>query len=646
MAPQTVDFEAPPFAQPGRGRDLARASPVCIEIPVTVQGSRQSPKGATEAPVPQPFVEETRTVLAFEQGAVLRMSETTAPGQILILKNLRMNREAACRVVNYKARENVKGYVEVEFLEPAPGFWGIEFPAPRADRSTSAAEQLNPAAPRLSAPPAAPQSPKSAGKSQSIGGVPLLPDLLSPESQTSVVSSREPSRSSLLGFEPRKPPPAAPQPGVAPSSAVESEARPAVQQRPRAQDPLSLTDLLDTLTPLGEQVLLGKGLGQGTVRSSLRKTPVPGASSPFPGPPAPDKPVERKPQDFSLQVSAELVRAEESQAQTAPHPSPEFERPSPSAEPIFSSLPRQHSTAVLGGPIFSAGEPEPTSAPSSGRKTLSIAAAIALLVAGASGLGYYRLHSRLRAPANPIAATATPPALPASSPHDVTAPVDTTDASASQPEPGATDLAPAPAPAPASAVTPGAGTASTTPHGATVHVAPAPSATEANSAPTTSPAPAAAEPAPRSQPRANLKMSAPKVTSTSRASSEEAPDIAGDVPGTSSNGQSNGVGGIVQSNSQPAAPPAPRSEYVQPELISSVPPVYPDLARSQSIRGDVVVDLLVDETGNVVQAQVVSGPALLREAAVEALRKNKYRPATLDGKATSAHVMVTIHFNK
>ncbi len=341
MAPQTVDSEAPPFAQPGRARDLAHASPVCIEIPITVQGSRQSPKGAAETPVPQPFVEETRTVLAFEQGAVLRMTETTVPGQILILKNLRMNREAACRVVNYKARENVKGYVEIEFLEPAPGFWGIEFPAPRADRSTSAAEQLNPASPRLSAPPAAPQSPKSTGKSQN-SGVPLLPDLLSPESQKGLVSAREASPSSLFGFEPPKATPAAPPPEVAPPPAIEKETRPAAQQRPRPEDPASLTDLLDSLTPLGEQVLLGKGLGQGTAHSSLRKTPVPGASSLFTGAPASDKPVEKKSQDFSLQVSAELVRAE-IQAQTASHPSREFERPSPSAEPIFSSPPRKHS---------------------------------------------------------------------------------------------------------------------------------------------------------------------------------------------------------------------------------------------------------------------------------------------------------------
>ena len=120
--------------------------------------------------------------------------------------------------------------------------------------------------------------------------------------------------------------------------------------------------------------------------------------------------------------------------------------------------------------------------------------------------------------------------------------------------------------------------------------------------------------------------------------------MSGELPGASSNGQSNDVGGIVQSSSQRVAPPAPTSEYHQPELISSVPPVYPELARSQNVRGDVVVDLLVDETGNVVQTHVVSGPALLRGTVVEALRKSKYRPATLDGKATSAHVVVTIHF--
>jgi protein TonB len=75
-----------------------------------------------------------------------------------------------------------------------------------------------------------------------------------------------------------------------------------------------------------------------------------------------------------------------------------------------------------------------------------------------------------------------------------------------------------------------------------------------------------------------------------------------------------------------------------------VAPVYPDEARKQGVQGDVVVDLLVDETGKVAQAQAVSGPSMLREAAVTALRKRKYRPATLDGRPTSTHVMVTIHF--
>jgi hypothetical protein len=41
---------------------------------------------------------------------------------------------------------------------------------------------------------------------------------------------------------------------------------------------------------------------------------------------------------------------------------------------------------------------------------------------------------------------------------------------------------------------------------------------------------------------------------------------------------------------------------------------------------------------------VLSGPALLREAALDALRHRKYLPAVLDGRATAAHITVVIHF--
>ncbi len=56
-----------------------------------------------------------------------------------------MKQEVACRVVSSKTNASAKGYVEVEFFQPAPGFWGITFPA------GSSAPQVEPA-PIASAP--------------------------------------------------------------------------------------------------------------------------------------------------------------------------------------------------------------------------------------------------------------------------------------------------------------------------------------------------------------------------------------------------------------------------------------------------------------------------------------------------------------
>jgi protein TonB len=83
---------------------------------------------------------------------------------------------------------------------------------------------------------------------------------------------------------------------------------------------------------------------------------------------------------------------------------------------------------------------------------------------------------------------------------------------------------------------------------------------------------------------------------------------------------------------------------VQAKLISSTPPIYPSLARNQHISGNVLVDALIDASGRVTTMKVVSGPALLHQAAMDALKQWKYRPATLDGKPTQMHLTVTVQF--
>jgi TonB family protein len=92
--------------------------------------------------------------------------------------------------------------------------------------------------------------------------------------------------------------------------------------------------------------------------------------------------------------------------------------------------------------------------------------------------------------------------------------------------------------------------------------------------------------------------------------------------------------------------PLPIGGDVKPaKLLSSVPPAYPQIARTQRISGDVTIDALIDVNGRVATTRVVSGPALLHEAAMIAVRQWKYQPATLNGLPTSTHLTVTVQFH-
>jgi TonB family protein len=80
------------------------------------------------------------------------------------------------------------------------------------------------------------------------------------------------------------------------------------------------------------------------------------------------------------------------------------------------------------------------------------------------------------------------------------------------------------------------------------------------------------------------------------------------------------------------------------KLIKSVPPFYPEIAKTQHIAGSVQIDALIDTVGNVTTMKVLSGPTLLHQAALQAVKQWKYEPAQLDGKPTSMHLTVIVQF--
>ncbi len=62
------------------------------------------------------------------------------------------------------------------------------------------------------------------------------------------------------------------------------------------------------------------------------------------------------------------------------------------------------------------------------------------------------------------------------------------------------------------------------------------------------------------------------------------------------------------------------------------------------IQGQVPIDAILDEQGNVVEVNVVSGPHLLYQTAVDALKKWKYEPTNLNGQPLAVQMIVTITF--
>jgi TonB family protein len=63
---------------------------------------------------------------------------------------------------------------------------------------------------------------------------------------------------------------------------------------------------------------------------------------------------------------------------------------------------------------------------------------------------------------------------------------------------------------------------------------------------------------------------------------------------------------------------------------SKVQPVYPDLARKMNITGTVKVQVTVAQNGTVKDAKVLGGHPVLASAALEAVRKWRFEPASVE----------------
>lgn len=88
-----------------------------------------------------------------------------------------------------------------------------------------------------------------------------------------------------------------------------------------------------------------------------------------------------------------------------------------------------------------------------------------------------------------------------------------------------------------------------------------------------------------------------------------------------------------------------QKEFVEPQVSKRVEANYSDKARASRITGSVVLEITVDETGNITYARTLSGHRVLRDTARQAVLQWTFEPARLNGTPVKAVGVVTFCFS-
>jgi len=98
-----------------------------------------------------------------------------------------------------------------------------------------------------------------------------------------------------------------------------------------------------------------------------------------------------------------------------------------------------------------------------------------------------------------------------------------------------------------------------------------------------------------------------------------------------------------------AAPPKPRkitisAAVMQGSLIRTVAPEYPPIAKDAHVTGTVVLEAVISKAGKIENLRVISGPAMLQRAALDAVKQWVYRPYLLNDQPVEVETTVNVIF--
>ncbi len=142
------------------------------------------------------------------------------------------------------------------------------------------------------------------------------------------------------------------------------------------------------------------------------------------------------------------------------------------------------------------------------------------------------------------------------------------------------------------------------------------------------------------QPMTVAKNTPRTVQPTTDAGAVEAPPLTGlqgKVPSTV-------ISSIPTAQPQLAPKITVSSGVAQGLLMHQVTPRYPAAAKQAHVQGTVILQALIGKDGTVRNLHALSGPPLLTQAAVDAVKQWHYKPYYLDGQPVEAETQISVKF--
>ena len=100
----------------------------------------------------------------------------------------------------------------------------------------------------------------------------------------------------------------------------------------------------------------------------------------------------------------------------------------------------------------------------------------------------------------------------------------------------------------------------------------------------------------------------------------------------------------------PPPPSGPQVKFIPyddpPVPLTPIKPKYPEIAQEAGIEGTVFIQAFIDKKGRVIETTIIKGipNTGLDEAAIEAIRKTRFRPAKQRERAVGVWISIPVNF--